>query len=242
MPPLARSCSGRRDSSRDGGPAVARTKRATSSPIGAAGRRTSASSEVPRPDRQGAATDERRNAPRLLAAMGIDAAGRRRRASPRCDALRARSSARADRPVASSRSATSGARALAARLARRRNGDGALAARTHARARRAARRGEVAARHARRPRHRVPDGPPLGYHDAALTVEPSAREREAEQTLIVVPGRCVRPRDMLGDAARSVSSRTSTPCAATRNWGVGDLTDLATLVEWAGASAAHSSA
>ena len=52
----------------------------------------------------------------------------------------------------------------------------------------------------------------------------------AEQTLIVVPPALRRRRrDVLGGTARSASSRTSTPCAATRNWGVGDLGDLAAL-------------
>ncbi len=75
--------------------------------------------------------------------------------------------------------------------------------------------------------------PPVGYHD--LRVELSARGRvvEARQRLIVVPDRCVLPaRRGYGIVANLYSIR------GPRDWGVGDLGDLAELARWAGAHGA----
>jgi 4-alpha-glucanotransferase len=79
-----------------------------------------------------------------------------------------------------------------------------------------------------------PDDPPFGYHQVRLTVSLDARERCADQTLIIVPSRCVRPRDLLGDAGAFGLVANLYTVRSDRNWGVGDFTDLKALVEWAG--------
>jgi 4-alpha-glucanotransferase len=62
---------------------------------------------------------------------------------------------------------------------------------------------------------------PLGYH--TLTVG------DETQTLIVVPPRCMAPiRKAMGLIANLYSVRSD------HNWGVGDITDLATIAEWSG--------
>ena len=62
---------------------------------------------------------------------------------------------------------------------------------------------------------------PLGYHTISIGVE--------TQTLIVVPPKCMAPvRRAMGVIANLYAVRSDT------NWGVGDVTDLATIVKWSG--------
>lgn len=81
---------------------------------------------------------------------------------------------------------------------------------------------------------------PLGYHRLRLTVSTSSSEQVSEQSLIVVPHRCVVPDELLetrgGDAFGIVANLYTIRSRA--NWGVGDLSDLASLAEWAGANGA----
>jgi len=72
---------------------------------------------------------------------------------------------------------------------------------------------------------------PLGYHRVRLF----AGESVDEQTLIIVPPRCVTPSDLLGGDARTfgITANLYTVQSGT-NWGVGDFTDLGALAAWAG--------
>ncbi|HXT16757.1 MAG TPA: 4-alpha-glucanotransferase [Gemmatimonadaceae bacterium] len=75
---------------------------------------------------------------------------------------------------------------------------------------------------------------PLGYHTLRLSMNAGGSEWSAEQRLIVVPSRCVVPDDLLnGDNAFGVIANLYT-VRSTTNWGVGDLSDLATLARWSG--------
>ena len=74
-----------------------------------------------------------------------------------------------------------------------------------------------------------PDYPSLGYHQLRLTVDTGKRKTSAVQGLIVVPSRCVLPRQRLfGLVANLYTVRSE------RDWGVGDLSDLRQLMEWIG--------
>lgn len=80
----------------------------------------------------------------------------------------------------------------------------------------------------------LPPDLPLGYHTLSLALNDAGHERHDEQTLIIVPPKCVPPSDLIGDRlsfgliANLYSVRSHT------NWGVGDLTDLGALAEWTG--------
>ena len=75
---------------------------------------------------------------------------------------------------------------------------------------------------------------PLGYHRLRLDLTSGGHESYNEQSLIIVPRRCVLPDDLLhgrkafGLVANLYSIRSR------NDWGVGDISDLATLAEWAG--------
>lgn len=84
----------------------------------------------------------------------------------------------------------------------------------------------------------LPRGLPIGYHHVALTLSAGGEQWENEQTLIIVPPRCVTPADRLGDnAAFGVIANLYT-IRSGDNWGVGDFGDLATLAAWAGSAGA----
>lgn len=68
--------------------------------------------------------------------------------------------------------------------------------------------------------------PPLGYH--------RLRFGNVEQSLIIVPPRCVTPTDVVGDSKIFGLIANLYTLRSARNWGVGDLTDLAALAEWCG--------
>ena len=69
-------------------------------------------------------------------------------------------------------------------------------------------------------------GAPAPSCPSATTHSPSATSRSGSSSC--------RPSACRPCARRWDSSPTSTPCAATSNWGVGDITDLATIAEWSG--------
>ena len=82
-------------------------------------------------------------------------------------------------------------------------------------------------------RWQLPVTPParLGYHSLALFAEPDHTDARpiAEATLIVAPRTCWRPDDAPARAWGLVTQLHALRSA--RNWGIGDFTDLARLVE-----------
>jgi 4-alpha-glucanotransferase len=81
---------------------------------------------------------------------------------------------------------------------------------------------------------RLPVSPPMGYHTLRVAVWTERASAAAEQSLIVVPRSSVRATDLLhGRKAWGLIANLYT-LRSDRNWGVGDLTDLAELLEWAG--------
>ncbi|MEO8564173.1 MAG: 4-alpha-glucanotransferase [bacterium] len=78
----------------------------------------------------------------------------------------------------------------------------------------------------------LPTVPPLGYHDVTIELEADGTQRSASQRLIVVPARCTPPEARLrGRRAFGITANLYTVRSA-RNWGAGDLGDLATLAGW----------
>lgn len=77
-----------------------------------------------------------------------------------------------------------------------------------------------------------------GYHTLRLTVTDAAGPRDAEQSLILVPGSCPAPGEVTG--GRSVFGTTVNlyTVRSARNWGAGDVADLASLVRWSSAAGA----
>ena len=79
----------------------------------------------------------------------------------------------------------------------------------------------------------LPINPPLGYHTLAVTVDGPVGVRRATQHLIVVPPRCRSAAEALrGERVVGVTASLYTVRSA-HNWGAGDLTDLAALVDFA---------
>jgi 4-alpha-glucanotransferase len=76
------------------------------------------------------------------------------------------------------------------------------------------------------------DDLPLGYHHLRLSLAAAGQERTDEQTLIVVPARCVGPAELI-DATPSFGVIANLYTMRSRsNWGVGDFNDLASLAGW----------
>jgi 4-alpha-glucanotransferase len=73
---------------------------------------------------------------------------------------------------------------------------------------------------------------PLGYHCVRLSVTVGGVEWNDEQTLIVVPARCVAADDLIGGAGAFGLIANLYTVKSDENWGVGDLTDLGVLATW----------
>jgi 4-alpha-glucanotransferase len=85
---------------------------------------------------------------------------------------------------------------------------------------------------AHRLRIELPVVPPLGYHDLTIELDAGRRVRAATQRLIVVPAQCVAPEVRLqGRRGFGITANLYTVRSG-KNWGVGDLGDLATIAEW----------
>jgi len=81
---------------------------------------------------------------------------------------------------------------------------------------------------------RLPASAPLGYHTLRVAVSTERASAAADQSLIVVPRSCVRASELLGGRKAWGLIANLYTVRSDRNWGVGDLTDLADLLEWAG--------
>lgn len=73
-----------------------------------------------------------------------------------------------------------------------------------------------------------------GYHTVRLRLSAGKEAREAEQSLIIVPERCLTPDDLLGGRRVFGIIANLYSVRSERNWGVGDLEDLARLLVWSG--------
>ncbi len=71
-----------------------------------------------------------------------------------------------------------------------------------------------------------------GYYDVRLRMTTRRSESEERQSLIVVPERCVTPRDIIGDRKAFGVFANLYSIRGDRNWGVGDVGDLETLCRW----------
>ncbi|MFQ5911821.1 MAG: 4-alpha-glucanotransferase [Nitrospinota bacterium] len=80
----------------------------------------------------------------------------------------------------------------------------------------------------------LPHRPLPGYHNLRVRVRTHEGEKETEQSFIVAPQTCFTPEEVL-DGRRTFGLWTNLyTLRSRRNWGAGDLTDLARLIEWAG--------
>lgn len=79
----------------------------------------------------------------------------------------------------------------------------------------------------------MPGDLPIGYHMVDLALHAGRREWRDEQTLIIAPPACLPPHDVIGtDRVYGLTANLYTVRSST-NWGIGDLTDLAALADWA---------
>jgi len=80
----------------------------------------------------------------------------------------------------------------------------------------------------------LPINVPIGYHRVRVSLRAGGDEWSDEQTLIVVPSRCVTPADVLGDRKTFGLIANLYTVRSAANWGVGDLSDLSSLAVWGG--------
>jgi 4-alpha-glucanotransferase len=78
----------------------------------------------------------------------------------------------------------------------------------------------------------LPANLPLGYHHIRLTLGAGGHEWVNEQTLIIVPSRCVGPQELLDDTPAFGVIANLYTMRSRSNWGVGDFSDLASLSAW----------
>ena len=79
---------------------------------------------------------------------------------------------------------------------------------------------------------------PTGYHTVRLKVRGGAGDYDLQQRLIVVPDRCPSAREVTQrDRVFGITANLYT-IRSEHNWGIGDVTDLGALLEWAGESGA----
>lgn len=80
----------------------------------------------------------------------------------------------------------------------------------------------------------LPVDVPLGYHRILLSIASSTGAASNEQTLIVVPDRCVLPSDIVGETGAFGLIANLYTVRTDSNWGIGDLSDLAMIAQWGG--------
>ncbi len=80
----------------------------------------------------------------------------------------------------------------------------------------------------------LPGPLPCGYHDLeALVTLPDGSQRRAAQRLIVTPDRAWLPQKLEHGGRAAGLAISLYGVRSARNWGAGDFTDLASIVEWA---------
>jgi 4-alpha-glucanotransferase len=72
----------------------------------------------------------------------------------------------------------------------------------------------------------------IGYYDVRLELTTKRGETVADQTLIIVPTQCVMPEDLFGDRDGFGVVANLYSVRGARNWGIGDVGDLETLMTW----------
>lgn len=78
----------------------------------------------------------------------------------------------------------------------------------------------------------LPPNLSLGYHEVRVALSAGGEAWSNEQTLIVVPPRCVAPAELLGETPSFGLIANLYTVRSNTNWGVGDFTDLAALGTW----------
>ena len=73
-----------------------------------------------------------------------------------------------------------------------------------------------------------------GYHKVRLRVGGGAGDHDVDQSLIIVPPHCPPARDVAGERGVFGVTANLYTVRSRRNWGIGDVGDLATMLEWAG--------
>jgi 4-alpha-glucanotransferase len=80
---------------------------------------------------------------------------------------------------------------------------------------------------------RLPAGLPLGYHDLAVTVRsPDSPDLSSNARIIVAPSRAWLPPQLRADGKLAGLAVSLYGLRSSRNWGAGDFTDLAALLNW----------
>jgi 4-alpha-glucanotransferase len=82
---------------------------------------------------------------------------------------------------------------------------------------------------------RIPTRLPYGYHRVHVAISAGARSHEAQQSLIVVPSRCTLPGELLGNDRVYGVVANLYAMRREKDWGIGDFTTLAGIVDWAAA-------
>jgi 4-alpha-glucanotransferase len=80
----------------------------------------------------------------------------------------------------------------------------------------------------------LPANPAMGYHQIRAWVDGADGSRGATQRLIVAPSSCYSVGEALGKRRGFGIIAHLYTLRSQRNWGIGDLTDLGELAEWAG--------
>ncbi|MBW3629457.1 MAG: 4-alpha-glucanotransferase [Gemmatimonadetes bacterium] len=80
----------------------------------------------------------------------------------------------------------------------------------------------------------IRDPMPIGYHKVRVTVRAAGEERSGEQSLIVVPDIFPSVAEVTGRERVFGLIANLYTLRSAANWGVGDLSDLGRLLEWAG--------
>jgi 4-alpha-glucanotransferase len=79
----------------------------------------------------------------------------------------------------------------------------------------------------------LPGGVPLGYHHVSVELDGAAGTRRAEGQVIIAPEQAYLPERLAMGGKTAGVAITLYGLRSKRNWGSGDFTDLASVVDWA---------